>query len=114
VGLNKLKWAVGFGMAAALAYVILSYANHSELNFKGQAPLVAVSVFSLVTSVALLLDLLALEESKLGDLAKEKNSLIIGLIFVVIYVPISLGDSFLDVMRASPASASGAKSKPAE
>lgn len=82
-------------------YAGLSYYHLNELDYKGQAALVAVSSFSLVTSGFLLRDMSRFQDSDLGKLSTERASLVIGLIFVCIYVPLSIGTTFLEVLKVS-------------
>jgi len=101
--LNRYIVAAIAAFLVAIAYVWTSTQLLGELDHKGQAALLAVSAFSFVTSLILLYDVSRSTDTQLGDLARERASLIIGLIFVCVYVPLSVGSTFFDVVKAASA-----------
>jgi len=101
--LTRFLAAAAVSLAIAGLYVWESFRHLGVLNYNGQAPLIAVSAFSLITSAVLLWELSRCPENELGALKGERASLIIGLIFVCVYVPLSIGTTFLDVYRHAAA-----------
>jgi len=112
--LNRIAVAIGLSLLVGATYAGLSFHLLDQLDFKGQAALVAVSSFSFVTSAFLLGDMSRLQDSDLGKLGPERPSLVIGLIFVCIYVPISIGTTFLEVVRTSNKQVDAAVIAPAQ
>ena len=104
--LNRYLAATIIALIVAVAYAAVCFHYLGELDHKGQAALVGVSVFSFVTSGTLLYDVSQSTDEELGKLSHERASLIIGLILVCIYVPLSVGGTFIDAAESRPAAAS--------
>lgn len=103
--LTRYLAATIVALLVAFAYVITCFHYLGELDHKGQAALVGVSAFSFVTSGILLYDVSQSTNEELGKLSHERASLIIGLILVCIYVPLSVGGTFVDAANSRPAAA---------
>ena len=101
-------------LIVAGAYVIVCLHYLGELDHKGQAALVGVSVFGLVTSAVLLYDVAQSTNKELGNLSHERASLNIALIMVCIYVPLSIGGTFIDAVKSQPPGAAPTAAPPAE
>jgi hypothetical protein len=99
--LNRIAIAIIVALVIGVAYASISLYLFAVLDYKSQAAPAAVSSFSFVTSACVLRDLSRFRDTELGRLKHERASLVIGLIFVCMYVPISVGSTFLEAFKDS-------------
>jgi hypothetical protein len=105
--LNRYAVSLVGSVVVTAAYCLKHYYRHGGLNVFREALVLSASCFALILNVHLLISLSRFEAKDFGKLDEERQSLILGIFIVTIFLAISVIQSFVEMAPAPRAGVLG-------